>query len=72
MCQYASAFQETEHNKNSAEIIEFNHSYYQGILLTYGRVHRYTMMELADRFALMNVAFDQEDYRVDEKLNVQE
>ena len=40
--------------------------------MTYGRVHRYTMMELADRFALMNVAFDQEDYRVDEKLNVQE
>ena len=25
-----------------------------------GAVHRYTMMELADRFALMNVAFDQE------------
>ena len=30
--------EETEHNKNSAEIIEFNHSYYQGILLTYGRL----------------------------------
>lgn len=33
-------------------------------------VHRYTMMELADRFALMNVAFDQEDYRVNENLEV--
>ena len=35
-----------------------------------GAVHRYTMMELADRFALMNVAFDQEDFRVDEKLEI--
>ena len=26
-------------------------------------------MELADRFALMNVAFDQEDFRVDECLD---
>jgi hypothetical protein len=26
------------------------------------------MMELADRFALMNVAFDQEDFRVNEEL----
>lgn len=33
-------------------------------------VHRYTMMELADRFALMNVAFDQEDYRVNENMEV--
>ena len=31
-------------------------------------VRRYTMMELADRFALMNVAFDQEDFRVNEEL----
>lgn len=28
------------------------------------------MMELADRFALMNVAFDQEDFRVDEQLEI--
>ena len=35
-----------------------------------GAVHRYTMMELADRFALMNVAFEQEDFRVDEKLEI--
>ncbi len=28
------------------------------------------MMELADRFALMNVDFEQEDYRVDEKLKI--
>ena len=34
-----------------------------------GAVHRYTMMELADRFALMNVAFDQDDFRVDECLD---
>ena len=30
---------------------------------------RYSMMELADRFALMNVTFDQEDFRVDECLD---
>ena len=35
-----------------------------------GAVHRYTMMELADRFALMNVAFEQEDFRVDEQLEI--
>jgi len=33
-------------------------------------VHRYTMMEPADRFALMNVAFGQEDFRVDENLEI--
>lgn len=31
-------------------------------------VYRYTKMELADRFALMNVAFGQKDYRVNSKL----
>ena len=35
-----------------------------------GAVHRYTKMELADHFALMNVAFGQEDYRVDKDLNI--
>ena len=35
-----------------------------------GAVHRYTMMELADTFALMNVALDQEDYRVDVNLDI--
>ena len=29
---------ETEKNKNSAEVIEFNHSYYQGLLLTVGKL----------------------------------
>ena len=33
-------------------------------------VTHYTMLELADRFKLMNLAFDQEDYRVDKKLEV--
>ena len=38
-----------------------------------GAVTHYTMLELADRFKLMNLAFDQEDYRVDKKkvLNLQ-
>lgn len=33
-------------------------------------VKRYTNMELKDRFALMNVAFSQEEYKVDENLNI--
>lgn len=33
-------------------------------------VHHYTNMELKDRFALMNVAFDQKPYKVDENLNI--
>ncbi len=33
-------------------------------------VHRYTFMELRDRFALYNLAFDQEDYRVDKDFNI--
>ena len=33
-------------------------------------VTRYTHLELKDRFALMNVAFDQKAYKVDKKLNV--
>ncbi|MCQ2167580.1 MAG: hypothetical protein MJY69_02780 [Bacteroidales bacterium] len=33
-------------------------------------VTHYTMLELADRFKLMNLAFDQEDYRVDKNLEV--
>lgn len=33
-------------------------------------VNRYTYLELEDRFALMNVAFCQEDYRVDKNLNI--
>lgn len=33
-------------------------------------VTRYTQLELKDRFALMNVAFDQEEYKVDKKLNI--
>lgn len=33
-------------------------------------VNRYTMMELKDRFALMNAAFDQKPYKVDEELNI--
>ena len=33
-------------------------------------VNRYTMMELKDRFALMNAAFGQPDYRVDMDLNI--
>ena len=35
-----------------------------------GAVTHYTMLELADRFKLMNLAFDQEDYMVDKNLNV--
>ena len=35
-----------------------------------GAVNRYTMMEIKDRFDLMNIAFDQEDYRVDKNLNM--
>ena len=35
-----------------------------------GAVSHYTMLELADRFKLMNLAFDQEDYRVDKNLVV--
>ena len=31
-------FIETEKNKNSKEIVEFNHSYYQGLLLTIGNL----------------------------------
>ena len=33
-------------------------------------IHRYTFMELKDRFALYNLAFDQEDYRVDKDFNI--
>lgn len=33
-------------------------------------VTHYTILELADRFKLMNLAFDQEDYRVDKNLEV--
>lgn len=33
-------------------------------------VHRYTNMELKDRFALMNAAFDQKPYKVDADLNI--
>ena len=33
-------------------------------------VHHYTNMELKDRFALMNVAFDQKPYKVDADLNI--
>ena len=33
-------------------------------------VFRYTRLELADRFALLNVAFGEQDYRVDEELQV--
>ncbi|WP_298305425.1 hypothetical protein [Flavobacterium sp.] len=31
-------FQETDKNKNSKEIIDFNHSYFQGLLLTIGNL----------------------------------
>ena len=31
-------------------------------------VNRYTHMELKDRFALMNAAFEQEAYKVNEQL----
>lgn len=33
-------------------------------------VNRYTILEIKDRFELMNAAFGQEDYRVDKNLNV--
>ena len=33
-------------------------------------VDRYTMLELKDRFALMNAAFGQKPYKVDEELNI--
>ena len=32
--------------------------------------NRYTMMELKDRFALMNAAFGQKPYKVDNELNI--
>lgn len=35
-----------------------------------GAVHRYTAMELRDRFALNNLAFDQKPYKVDADMNV--
>ena len=35
-----------------------------------GAVNRYTAMELKDRFALMNAAFDQQPYKVDSELNI--
>lgn len=35
-----------------------------------GAVNRYTSLELKDRFILMNLAFGQTDYRVDNELNV--
>lgn len=34
-------FEETEKNKNSKEAAEFNHSYYQGLLITIGNLKRY-------------------------------
>lgn len=33
-------------------------------------VHHYTKMEMADHFALMNVAFEQPQYHVDKELNI--
>ena len=33
-------------------------------------VHRYTSLELKDRFALMNIAFEQKAYKVDSKLYI--
>lgn len=33
-------------------------------------VNRYTVMELKDRFALMNLAFDQKAYKTDQSLNL--
>ena len=33
-------------------------------------VTRYTQLELKDRFALMNVAFEQEPYKVNAKLKI--
>lgn len=32
-------------------------------------VNRYTMLEIKDRFDLLNAAFGQEDHRVDKNLN---
>ena len=32
---------ETEKNKNSKEILEFNHSYYQGLLVSIGNIKRF-------------------------------
>lgn len=32
---------ETEHNKNSREVIEFNHSYYQGLLVSIGNIRNF-------------------------------
>lgn len=32
-------FEENEKNKNSKEVIEFNHSYYQGLILTMGKLN---------------------------------
>jgi len=35
-----------------------------------GAVNRYTSLELKDRFVLMNLAFDQQPYKVDAELNI--
>lgn len=35
-----------------------------------GAVNRYTSLELKDRFALINLAFDQQPYKVDTELNI--
>ena len=35
-----------------------------------GAVKRYTSLELKDRFAIVNLAFDQQPYSVDEQLNI--
>ena len=35
-----------------------------------GAVFRYTSLELADRFALLNAAFGEDDYRVDKELQI--
>lgn len=34
-------FEETDKNQNSKEIIEFNHSYYQGLILTIGNLREF-------------------------------
>lgn len=34
-------FEETDKNKNSKEITEFNHSYYQGLLLLVGKIKKF-------------------------------
>ncbi len=36
--EHKGIFQETNENKNSNEILEFNHYYYQGLLLTIGKM----------------------------------